>query len=221
MSTRQQLRQLIRQRRNNLSPQAQLEASHLLSEQVQALLKIELNLSTDSNLSLAAYLTNDGEIDTCELINTLKEAHVQLCLPVLHPFRAGYLNFQTVNNKTQWTANKYGIHEPKVSAKDIYIVNNIDVICMPLVAFDLKGNRLGMGGGYYDRTLAQISSSNPVSTTNSKQTPCVKPVLVGLAHDCQQVDELPFESWDVPIDYICTPTQIICCKTPNTICSTK
>jgi 5-formyltetrahydrofolate cyclo-ligase len=92
--------------------------------------------------------------------------------------------------------NRYSIAEPKLNQTQIIPVSKLDLICTPLVAFDTTGHRLGMGGGYYDRTL------EPWFQT--KQGP--KPI--GLAHDCQQVDRLPIASWDVPLPKIVTPSQI-------------
>ncbi len=96
-------------------------------------------------------------------------------------------------------ANRYGIFEPELNCSHICPVAELDFILTPLVAFDSQGNRLGMGGGYYDRTLAQIPD-NAVK----------KPVLIGIAHQCQEVDALPIASWDVPLDYIVTPERIYC-----------
>lgn len=189
MDTRQQLRTLIRQRRNSLSDEQQRTASFALRDRLLSIVSAQQ--------TIALYLTNDGEIDTSPIIDSLKEQNTRLLFPVLHPFKKGYLNFQSVNRETQWTLNKYKINEPQLNSITTTPISNIDVILMPLVAFDQQGNRLGMGGGYYDRTLAQIQSLP------------AKPKLIGLAHDCQEVDSLPYEDWDVPIDAIVTPTRII------------
>ncbi|BBN82699.1 hypothetical protein PA25_26840 [Pseudoalteromonas sp. A25] len=72
----------------------------------------------------------------------------------------------------------------------------LDYLLMPLVAFDHLGNRLGMGGGYYDKTLARYYKEH-----------MKKPELIGLAHDCQKVEQLPTEAWDVPLQQIITPSK--------------
>ena len=72
---------------------------------------------------------------------------------------------------------------------------DMKLVFMPLVGFDILGGRLGMGGGYYDKTFATRES-----------------LLVGLAHDCQKVDSLPIESWDVPLDAIATDSLYISTK---------
>ena len=61
---------------------------------------------------------------------------------------------------------------------------------MPLVGFDPEGGRLGMGGGFYDRSLAY----------RNRHAYCRKPALLGLAHECQKVDRLALASWDVPLE---------------------
>ncbi|MDA8621859.1 5-formyltetrahydrofolate cyclo-ligase [Psychrosphaera sp.] len=193
MESRQQLRADIRKRRNLLTAEQQDEAAELLKHNA---LKLIL-----PSQSIALYLANDGEINTAPLIEHLRELDTPLLFPVLHPFCSGYLNFQYVNRLTAWTTNKYGITEPAPNALATANLSNIDIIFMPLVAFDTDGNRLGMGGGYYDRTLAQLNQLSK------------KPALVGLAHDCQEVKHLNNEHWDIPIDMIVTPTRIIKIKT--------
>ena len=71
----------------------------------------------------------------------------------------------------------------------------LDIIFTPLVAFDDSGNRLGMGGGFYDRTLAGLA--NKINNT----------AIIGLAYDQQQVDQLPLEAWDIPLPRIITETK--------------
>lgn len=97
------------------------------------------------------------------------------------------------------THNRYGILEPQLNCSHVSPVAQLDMILMPLVAFDSKGNRLGMGGGFYDRTLAHLPK-------NKAQ----RPTLIGIAHQCQFVDALPVASWDIPLDYIITDERIYC-----------
>ena len=97
--------------------------------------------------------------------------------------------------------NKYGILEPKLDVRSIVSVTDIDIIFTPLVAFDEFGNRLGMGGGFYDRTLAAWY----LEYQQNKQA---KPMPIGLAHDCQKVKAIPIENWDIPLPKIITPSTI-------------
>ena len=142
---------------------------------------------------IATYLANDGEIDAMEFIKSCWQRNIEVYLPVLHPFSSGNLLFLRYEKGTKMTVNKYGITEPQLDVTKVIPVSELDVIYTPLVAFDAKGNRMGMGGGYYDRTLA----ANPHIAT------------IGIAHDCQQVDKLQVQPWDMPLQQIVTPTQII------------
>jgi 5-formyltetrahydrofolate cyclo-ligase len=188
---RNQLRQLIRQRRQALSPEQQRLAAIELVRQ----------FTTQPQLAklqhLALYLSNDGELDTAPLIQALWQQGKSLYLPILHPHKAGFLVFQQYRPDTPMTSNKFGILEPELDATQLKALPEIEMIGLPLVAFDQQGNRMGMGGGFYDRTLANAVFCQPA------------PLLVGLAHQCQQVEQVPVESWDVPLDLVVTPDQLL------------
>lgn len=188
--TRQQIRQAIRERRHALSGEQQQQAALKLLAQVKRLPALE------RPQTVAIYLAADGEINPQPVIDWLWQQGHQVCLPVLHPFSKGQLLFLAYQPNTLMVHNRYQIAEPKLVCANIVPVNQIDVIFTPLVAFDASGQRMGMGGGYYDRTLAPWLQHRP----NAR--------AIGLAHDCQQVTKLPCESWDVPLKTILTPSQI-------------
>ena len=181
-----ELRQLIRQRRQALSPVQQVTASTQLTEQL-------FNELPSNTQRVALYLANDGEISPLPFIHACWLKKIAVCLPVLHPFNAGQLLFLDYQPHTKMQHNKYGIAEPKLDVRNVILTSTIDIIYTPLVAFDAQGNRMGMGGGYYDRTLA----------ANSNIT------AIGIAHDCQRVDALTPQPWDMPLSQIITPTQRI------------
>ena len=185
---RQQLRQLIRQRRQQLSAAQQQQAAQSLVQQV-----LQSQLLTNSQ-NIALYLANDGELDTYPLIQALWQLNKTVCLPVLHPIVPGYLLFIRYTPDTLLYPNKFGIPEPLAQCHLLLPVSELDIIFTPLVAFDNRGQRLGMGGGFYDRTLSQL----PQGGLNK---------LIGLAHSCQQVDAVPTEPWDIPLQQIITPVQ--------------
>ena len=176
---RQQLRRQIRKTRQNLTALQQQQAA--FSVQQQALQLIEQRQAQN----IALYLSFDGEINTQPLIETLWQQGKNLYLPVLHPFCRGHLLFLQYQPNTQLVANQFGILEPKLRVQDVLPANQLDMIFTPLVAFDQEGNRLGMGGGFYDRTLQHWQQKHFIP--------------VGLAHRCQQVAHLPKESWDIPL----------------------
>ncbi|MDR7122898.1 5-formyltetrahydrofolate cyclo-ligase [Rheinheimera soli] len=192
MTSRQQLRQHIRNLRRSLSAEQQQQASFDLVQQLLPRPEVQ------HAQHIALYLSNDGELDTTPLINSLWQLGKTLYLPLLHPVVPGYLVFQLYSPDSQLKPNQFGIGEPELNCSLLCPVDQLDLIFAPLVAFDSEGQRLGMGGGFYDRTLSQLDSA------------ATKPKLIGLAHDCQQVESVPVEAWDIPLPAICTPTKFRC-----------
>ncbi|MER2494199.1 5-formyltetrahydrofolate cyclo-ligase [Catenovulum sediminis] len=186
--TRVELRKHIRKMRRALSTEQQLTASHQIALQVK-----QLGLM-NARCKIAAFIANDGEISPQDIIKDAWQLDASVYLPVLHPFAENHLAFFSFQENSKMRINKYNIPEPYISCPTICPVNELDLVFVPLVAFDKQGNRMGMGGGYYDRTFAQVKNS--------------KTRLIGLAHDCQCVEKLPVESWDVPLDMLITPSQI-------------
>lgn len=196
ISTQQQranLRKIMRNKRNTLTQIEQAHAADALKLNITQL----INLHCAAPLQVGAYLANDGEPSLTPTIEMLWYNNHRVNLPVIHPFSGRHLLFQHYEKNSPMSNNRYGILEPKLNCSQLCIVQNLDFLLMPLVAFDQQGNRLGMGGGYYDRTLAQ-----------AQQQQWEKPCLIGIAHQCQEVAALPVASWDIPLDYIVTPTRI-------------
>ncbi|MBH0027835.1 5-formyltetrahydrofolate cyclo-ligase [Pseudoalteromonas sp. SWN29] len=193
---RAQIRTDIREIRNNLSNNQQIIAAQSLKMNFIQHLKSE---ETTNSKHIAIYLSNDGELDTSLLIKELWSLNHAIYLPIIHPFNGANLLFQRYEKNSPMRANRYGILEPKLNCSQICPLPALDYLLMPLVAFDKQGNRLGMGGGFYDRTLARLHEQN-----------WQKPQLIGLAHECQKVETLPIESWDVPLKTIITPDKTYC-----------
>lgn len=179
---RNQLRQQIRKTRANLTALQQQQAEDSITQQA-------LELIEERNAQyIALYLSFDGEISTEKLIKTFWAQGKQVYLPVLHPFNPNHLLFLRYLPDTPMLKNKFGIWEPKLNVQNVLPLDELDILFTPLVAFDKQGNRLGMGGGFYDRTLQHWQKSPFIP--------------VGLAHQCQQVEQLPTEVWDVPLHQI-------------------
>ena len=182
-------RKKYRKKRQALCPQEQAIAAHKL-------LSICLASTTLAQAKMiACYIANDGEIDPTAIIHYCWQQGKCVLLPVLHPFSKGHLLFVEFHPHSPTHKNCYGIDEPIVTSTNLCVLANIELILTPLVAFDARGNRLGMGGGYYDRTLAPIRRDS------------LPTKLIGLAHTCQQTDRLLTNSWDIPLDGIATPKQ--------------
>ncbi|MDU0354334.1 5-formyltetrahydrofolate cyclo-ligase [Paraglaciecola aquimarina] len=189
LKNRQALRRQYRQLRNQLSDEQQITAA-------SSCLSVCLQSTTLSRAKIVScYLANDGELDPQALMQFCWQHNIQVLLPVLDPAKEGHLIFVDYQPTSPTRANVYGIPEPIITIDNTVPIENIDLIFTPLVAFDNTGNRLGMGGGYYDRTLAAIVE-NKLSTQ-----------LIGLAHECQQAIQLPTDSWDIPLNGIATPAQ--------------
>lgn len=179
---RHQLRQQIRKTRANLTALQQQQAEDSITQQALALIE-ERNAQ-----HIALYISFDGEISTEKLIKILWMQGKQVYLPVLHPFNPNHLLFLRYLPEIPMLKNKFGIWEPKLNVQNVLPLKELDILFTPLVAFDKQGNRLGMGGGFYDRTLQNWRNSSFIP--------------VGLAHQCQQVEQLPTEVWDVPLHQI-------------------
>lgn len=185
---RQQIRQAIRQARRQLTPEQQKIAAE------QAKLNALQHPKIAQAKNIALFLSFDGEINTQPLIDALWQQNKQVYLPVLHPFSAHHLLFLHYRPDTQLIKNRFNIAEPPLDVRDVLPPEQLDVMLIPLVAFDNQGQRLGMGGGFYDRTLANWQQSGFYP--------------IGLAHDCQQVEQLPVAYWDIPLPEIITPKKI-------------
>jgi 5-formyltetrahydrofolate cyclo-ligase len=182
------LRQKLRVRRRALSA----------DEQRQAARRLAVNL-TGTRLFLtsrrvACYLPNDGEIDSALVIKHIRRMRKILYLPVLSRLSHDRLWFAEAGPKTKLAPNRFGIPEPVVKSRDLIRAQELDLILMPLVGFDDKGNRLGMGGGFYDRSLEFLHHRNHWR----------KPHLLGIAYDFQRVNGLVADPWDVPLQGVIT-----------------
>jgi len=181
------LRTTIRTQRRALSIQQQKSASKKLISH----LKISGLLQRHQYIAL--YLANDGEISPNELIPQLHKFNKQVYLPVIHPLKKQQMVFCQITSTTKFRKNCYGIDEPVFKFSRRLSAKCLSLVFMPLVAFDDNGNRMGMGGGFYDRSFA--------FKLNEKKA---RPTLIGLAHDFQKQASLPLEPWDIPLHGIMT-----------------
>ncbi|MEG1212547.1 MAG: 5-formyltetrahydrofolate cyclo-ligase [Leclercia sp.] len=187
-TSRQQIRQLIRQHRRALTPEQQTYFAQRAAARMMAYPPVVMAHT------IALFLSFDGELDTQPLIDELWRTGKKVYLPVLHPFSPGNLMFLHYHPQSELVVNRLKITEPKLDVRDVLPLSQLDVLVTPLVAFDDFGQRLGMGGGFYDRTLQNWQQYG------------LQPV--GYAHDCQRVDILPVEKWDIPLPAVVTPSKI-------------
>tara|TARA_B100000965_G_C19202704_1_gene588073 strand:+ start:20 stop:565 length:546 start_codon:yes stop_codon:yes gene_type:complete len=139
--------------------------------------------------SVGGYYPCNYEIDDLEIINFLRKKKIKISLPIVG--KNNQMNFYEWLKNDPLKINKYGIAEP-ISLKKIYP----DIIFVPLVAYDADLNRLGYGGGYYDRYLDKIKN--------------IKKVLkIGLAFSYQKLKKIPINIHDKKLDLIVTEKEII------------
>lgn len=184
----QQLRRAIRQQRRALTPREQRDHGLAVANRLR---RDPLFLHARR---IGAYLAADGEIDPSPLLRAAFAAGKRCYLPVLHPFAGPSLWFCEWRPGDRLMPNRFAIPEPVPQLRPPHLAWHLDVLLVPLVAFDARGNRLGMGGGYYDRTLAYLHH----------RTHWRRPHVVGLAHSLQRVDALPKNAWDIPVDGVIT-----------------
>jgi 5-formyltetrahydrofolate cyclo-ligase len=182
---RKELRRVMRKRRRALSPKEQTNAARRLFQRVAPGKLFRFSRR------IAFSMAHRGEIDPALLLREAQRRRKECYLPVMSRLGAPRLEFRLVKKGQKLIRNNIGILEParKYTCKPFAL----SLVLLPLVAFDTACNRLGMGKGYYDRTFAFLHRS-------SRQ----RPVLLGLAHECQKVDELEVASWDVPLDGVVT-----------------
>ncbi|MCS4247616.1 MULTISPECIES: 5-formyltetrahydrofolate cyclo-ligase [unclassified Pseudomonas] len=196
--SRPQLRRMLRKARRALTPSEQRKAAHGLYRQLaqQPLFRRAKHISL--------YLPTDGEIDPRLLLRAAQRRGKATYLPVLSAWPRTKMVFQRVRPGDKLSPNRFRILEPRVNAKHQRQVWALDLVLLPLVGFDDAGGRLGMGGGFYDRSLAYLA----------RRQHWRKPTLLGLAHECQKVDRLAQASWDVPLAGTVTDKQWYVAGTP-------
>jgi len=190
LSSRARLRRAMRQRRRHLAREQQHHAATALAR----LLGHDPLFRRSRHIVF--YLASDGELSLNPLLERAWTMRKQCYLPVIMPDER--LRFAPYHPGDPLAPNVFGIPEPVRAGLPIVDARILDLVLMPLVAFDVAGNRLGMGGGFYDRTLAYLRHRRHWR----------KPRLLGIAHHFQCIPALERQWWDVPLDGIATELRI-------------
>lgn len=149
-----------------------------------------------ANRHIACYCAYGNEFKTTPIINAVWQARKVCYLPVLSDAKT--LHFVQYNEGDELQLNQHQIPEP-VHGCHIH-PEKLDLVIVPLIAFDLVGNRIGTGGGYYDRTFAFMFSQ-----------PRNSPFLLGLGYAAQFCDEIHPDAWDIRLNGILTESELTIC----------
>jgi len=178
----------------NLRTRIKQKREQLSSENVDQLGDAIFRNLLDSNIledksRIAIYCSVNNEVATMQIIKHLWTKDKELFLPII---KSNQLVFGSYKSGDNLSNNKFDIPEPTTQREELITADVLDLVIVPLVAFDSDCNRLGMGGGYYDRALAFKKTSSKTSS----------PLLIGLAYELQKVNILEMNSWDIPMDGI-------------------
>ncbi|MCV6613360.1 MAG: 5-formyltetrahydrofolate cyclo-ligase [Cellvibrionaceae bacterium] len=190
---KKRLRRQLRQQRRDLSPAAQQQHA---DEAAEILLKSPLFTEADT---IAAYIAGDGELDLSPVFDAAWYRGKHCYVPVVGEFQQ--MTFVPYERDTPTQFNRFGIAEPLEPGPAI-AVDRLDLVLLPLVGFCRNGERLGMGGGYYDRAFS-FKAGNPK----------LAPTLIGVAHSMQELNELQTDNWDIPLHGIVTNREYIRAQT--------
>jgi len=180
---KQAIRRTCRQIRENLSTHYQQTAANKICARIRTLDQYRYAKR------IALYQAVKGEIDLSSLWRSAPLQGKYCYFPALNEDLT--LSFLPATPATEFKENRFGIAEPCIERDLAARPEELDIIFIPLVAFDQKGTRLGFGAGYYDRTLAQHRP----------------PLLVGVAYEFQRQSFIEAHSWDVPLTAIITESK--------------
>jgi len=180
------LRQILRKQRRQISHSRQQQHSQSIIQYI-----IHSPLYKNSH-HIALYLAADGEVDLSSMIEQLFNDNKKIFLPIILSKKNSIMHFQLFDNETPLEKNCFGILEPVYQENRCIAVEHLDLILAPLVGFDEFGNRMGMGGGYYDRALQPLIDKQ------------IKTQFFGIAHEFQKVQHLQANHWDIPLHGIIT-----------------
>lgn len=184
------LRSYFQTLRSNLSPEVEKTASCAV---VSRLLSLPVFLQSQH---IALYSPIKGEIDLTALLTLFPKKNFyfpRMGKPL------GQMDFFPTHHLSELVPNRLGIAEPdpkKTPPVDPY---QLELVLLPLVAFDENGHRLGAGGGYYDRYFE--FTKQPLKQHRS--------TLIGVAYDFQKSERLPHLAWDVPLDGVVTESSVL------------
>ncbi|MDC0586817.1 5-formyltetrahydrofolate cyclo-ligase [Gammaproteobacteria bacterium] len=184
-----EIRNIIKEKRSQLSEKELHLTSKAITERIRSF-KFPKELT-----KIGIYYAVNNEVDVHPLCKILWQESKRVYLPIVEKKKLLFGEYRDTSNLKN---NRFKIPEPIVGIESQISAFELDLIFMPLVAFDPMGNRIGMGGGFYDRTLDNKQLDNDLK----------KPILVGVAYEFQKQNKIQPNSWDIPLDMIFTESKI-------------
>jgi len=173
-------KKILKIRKNNFNKNLKININNFISF---------LKLNTNCAYNLGGYYPSNFEIDDLEILEFLEKKNCKISLPIIK--KNNQMDFFKWSKNDPLKINKYGIPEP-VSSKIFYP----DILLVPLVSYDNDFNRLGYGGGFYDRYIEKIEKIKKV-------------IKIGLAFSCQKLKNIPINQYDKKLDFIVTEKEIL------------
>ena len=182
------LRRQFMTRRLAISAAERMQTAEAIAQQL-----IKLPEWTPANY-IAGYWATHGEVPL-HIAQMRVQSPKVWCLPILQTDKT--LKFAPWRSGDPLVSNQFGIPEPDISPSSALDATAISMILLPLLAYTRTGTRLGMGGGYYDRSLAfRAARASP-------------PLLIGVAYSSQEADSLPNEEWDIKLDMLINEREVL------------
>lgn len=191
------LRERLRRQRAQLPASARICAATALAATLERLPEFLVDAR------IAGYWAMRGEMPLHAAFASLRSRGQAYCLPMLA--QDDTLQFAPWVPGAALRNNQFGIPEPEVTADAWLAPSDLDVALVPLLGFDRSGNRLGSGGGWYDRSFAFLRDAPRPA----------RPILVGIGYHFQEVAKLDAQPWDIPMDFIATDHELIACTVPD------
>jgi 5-formyltetrahydrofolate cyclo-ligase len=190
---KQLIRQMMYQKRKALSSKERKLAS---KSATKLLMTSKIFLKS---IHIACYVAKDAEMDLYAMIEKIWDLNKHCYLPVLYPKQSGQMLFIEHLPQDELITNRFGIKEPQFQKEKVIETKNLDLVIVPTVAFDIKGHRIGRGGGYYDNAFQFLTRTLVLK----------KPFLCGLAYKFQQIPEIISRKEDIRLHAVVTESEII------------
>ena len=182
------LRQQYKSKRSAISATQRMQTAEAIAQQ---LIKLPEWIAADY---IAGYWASHGEVPL-HIVQMRVQSPTVWCLPMLQADKT--LKFAPWRSGDPLVSNQYGIPEPDISSSSALDATQISIVLLPLLAYTRTGTRLGMGGGYYDRSLA------------FRAVQAAPPLLIGMAYSSQEADLLPTQEWDVKLDMLINEREVL------------